>query len=984
MPARVHALLVVRPDGRVAADIHLQRTLTALRAQSRPVDALTIVLCDADAAVQAVAASSHAEGVISADRRTSFADALALGSHRLEGDAVWVLTHDTTPDPDALARLAGALETAPSVAFAAPKLVRADERDRIVSLGVSMTRYGRTVGLADGEHDQGQHDAGEDVLGTDVRGILVRADAWRRLGGIDRALAGADEGLDLGVRARLAGGRVALAPTAIVAIAGSAPTPLRAAYAERTAQLHRRLVYAPAAAVPLHWLSLLPLALLRSLRALLGKRPVRILSEWGAAVTAAVRPGAVARARRGIRTGRAVSWGQVAPLRVTNAELRHRLDDDVPDGSGRGDLHFFSGGGAWVVLAALAVSVVAFLSLLAWPVLGGGALAPMRSTLAGLWADASSGLRPLGWDTSGPADPFSAVVALLGSLWPAAPSRTLVVLWVLALPLAALGGWFAATRFTDRAVLRAVAAVAWALAPSLLDALVSGRPTVVIAHLLLPWLLWTAAVAARSWSAAGVASIVAVGIVAAAPSLAPALALLWIIGLVLTGAFARGRGIARVVWLAVPTAVVFAPLVWHRVRSGDVWSLLADPGVPLADPGGTDLGRRLLLGLGFPGGDGWTAMSGLPVSAWTPLIVAPLFVIALAAPVIGRTLPAVVLAITALAGLGTALAVIGISVASDAQQIVTLWPGAALSLYWLAVVSAAVLALDALPAHPPVRAVAGAFVMVTLAVSAVPALSAPLRGTAAITESTSSTLPAYVEAEGRGGLSTATFVLTPTADGAVVTDVVWGETASLGGQTTLRSARAAAEPGDDITARYAAELVADSGGTVVSDLAAHGIAYVLLGDPRGGASGAPDGAGMDAATGMSRQAETSLDQRDDLEIVGDTAKGKLWRVTADVAPRGAPRGAGDTGEAWRVALLQAGVVLAALLLALPTRHSLAEARRRPRVVGLSRRARRVRMLAAAPAAAEEAPVESVDAPEAAHDGEDPGHDESPGRDGGDA
>ena len=34
MPARVHALLVVRPDGRVAADLHLERTLTALRAQS--------------------------------------------------------------------------------------------------------------------------------------------------------------------------------------------------------------------------------------------------------------------------------------------------------------------------------------------------------------------------------------------------------------------------------------------------------------------------------------------------------------------------------------------------------------------------------------------------------------------------------------------------------------------------------------------------------------------------------------------------------------------------------------------------------------------------------------------------------------------------------------------------------------------------------------------------------------------------------------
>jgi hypothetical protein len=199
MPSRVHALLVVRPDGREAADIRLQRTLTALRAQSRPVDTLTIVLCETDAAVQDVARASHAEGVIRADRRTSFADALALGSHRLEGDAVWVLTHDTVPDPDALTRLAGALEAAPSVAFAAPKLVRSDERDRIVSFGVSMTNLGRTVGLADGEHDQGQYDGSEDVLGADVRGILVRADAWTALGGVDRAR-GSGRGLDLGAR----------------------------------------------------------------------------------------------------------------------------------------------------------------------------------------------------------------------------------------------------------------------------------------------------------------------------------------------------------------------------------------------------------------------------------------------------------------------------------------------------------------------------------------------------------------------------------------------------------------------------------------------------------------------------------------------------------------------------------------------------------------------------------------------------------------
>ena len=43
MPARVHAILVVRPDGRTPAAFHLRRTLAAVAAQTRPVDALTIV-----------------------------------------------------------------------------------------------------------------------------------------------------------------------------------------------------------------------------------------------------------------------------------------------------------------------------------------------------------------------------------------------------------------------------------------------------------------------------------------------------------------------------------------------------------------------------------------------------------------------------------------------------------------------------------------------------------------------------------------------------------------------------------------------------------------------------------------------------------------------------------------------------------------------------------------------------------------------------
>lgn len=941
MPARVHALLVVRPDARVATDIRLHRVLSALAAQARPVDTLTIVLCGVhatDRTLQRIAGESGAEGVITADRGTSFADALNLATRRLDGDAVWILDQDTTPAPEALVRLMGALETSPSVAFAAPKLVRADDNDRIVSLGVSLTHGGRTVGLADDEHDQGQHDAGDDVLGADVRGILVRSDAWRALGGLDAGLAGADEGLDLGVRARLHGGRVVLAPQAIVAIVDGdrhdpttlgdrfEPAGVRRAYAQRTAQLHRRLTYAPAAAVVLHWLSYLPLALIRSVAQLLGKRPAMIGPEWGATLTVMARPAAVARTRRGIRAGRTVSWAQLAPLRVTRAQLRQRLDDDVVDGGARGELRFFSGGGAWIVLGALLVSVLAFLSLLAWPVLGGGALAPLRATVGQLWADAASGVRPLGWDTRGPADPFSAVVAVLGSLWPAAPSRVLVVVWVLALPLSALGAWFAATRLTERPLARAVVAVGYALAPSLLDALATGRPTVVIAHLLLPWLFWTAAVAHRSWTAAGMGSVIAVAVLACAPSLAPAFVLLWLIAIILVGGLARGRGIARVVWLIVPSAAVWAPMIWHRVVSGDVWALLADPGVPLPSPEAADGARRLALAFGFPtsGGAGWDQLIG-GIGVWAFLLVVPLLALAAAAPLLSRVVASATVLVIAIAALATAVAVVGVVVTADAAVPIAVWPGAALSVYWLALLGAAALTIDAVPDGARLRTPLAIVVMAALAFSAVPALTALPRGTSALTNGPSSTLPAYVEAEGRAGLGNATFVLTPAPDGAVVTDVVWGETSALGGQSTLRSARLSADEGDAQTAQLTAELISAPAGDAVARLAAHGVAFVLL------------GGGGDTATDVARavriSAETALDQRDDLEIVGDTGKGKLWRVTAAVSERPSASAADGAG----VAALQIGVILIALLLALPTRRSLLLNRRRPRVVGAGRR-----------------------------------------------
>lgn len=943
MPARVHAILVVRPDGRTPAAYHLRRTLAALSEQTRSVDVLTVVLCGGDETLAEVARSSAAESVVTAPGSTGYAAAVGLVTPRLDGDAVWLLAQDTAPERDALSRLADALELSPSAAFAAPKLVRWDDRSEIVSLGVSMTPLGRSVGLADGELDQGQHDGRDDVLGTDVRGILVRADSWRALGGLDEALHGADEGLDLGVRAHLAGARVALAPSAIVATAGDGvaglPVPLtaqrrrRIAYAQRVAQLHRRLTYAPRFAVFLHWLAILPLAVWRSIADLVRKEPGSILPEWGAAAVAIVRPAAVARSRRRLASARKVGWAQLTPLRMSSAEIRERFGDEPIDvaasSTRRSDLRFFAGGGAWLVLAALVVGIAAFPALLAWPVLGGGALQPLRSTVQLLWADAAFGQRALGLDTVGPADPFAAVIAVLGSLSPWEPSRALVVLWVLALPLAALGGWFAATRVTERSVLRLSVGTLWALSPTLLIALSQGRPAAVLAHLLLPWLFLAGTVAHRSWAGAGASSLLLAGVLAVAPVLTPALVALWALSVVLAVVLRAGRGVARLIWTLIPSVALFGPLVWSAIRRGEVWGLLSDPGVAWAGPQvGPDAAGRALLAAGIPTGDfaGWSGILPDGPIWWVPLLAAPIALLALVAPLTQRWAAGIVLlAVTAL-GLATAFAAVGIAVSFEQSLAVSIWPGTGLSLAWLGAIGGAAVTLDAglAPRLRGVRNLVAAVVVLAVAVLAFPSLTAMARGASFLTNGPESTLPAYVAAEGRDDPDVGTIVLTPQNSGGVSARVVWGGSESLGGQTTLLSTRTQPAPADVALAEIAADLVTSSAENVVAQLSHQGIGFVLLAPPL-----APE---SDAARALRLSATTSLDQRDTLDAVGETTKGTLWRLTGDVSPRGSVA-ASVHAMAAGLAAIQLAILAAAVLLALPTAASRREARRTPRVLG---------------------------------------------------
>ena len=189
MPGLVHAILVVRPDGRTPAAFHL-RSDTGPPSPPSPgaVDELTIVVCGEDENVaRGDGIGSRRIGDLRPPVRTRFAEATRPRDAR------------SPPATRCVASCTGhhagtrcACETrrrtragSPPLAFVAPKLVRsARSPPPSCRWGSALTQVGRAVGLADGPLDQGQHDVREDVLGADVRGILVRAETWRDLGGL--------------------------------------------------------------------------------------------------------------------------------------------------------------------------------------------------------------------------------------------------------------------------------------------------------------------------------------------------------------------------------------------------------------------------------------------------------------------------------------------------------------------------------------------------------------------------------------------------------------------------------------------------------------------------------------------------------------------------------------------------------------------------------------------------------------------------------
>jgi GT2 family glycosyltransferase len=920
MQPRVTAILVARNGSEF-----LEHTLAALRSQTTPPDATVFVdAASSDNTAQLLANEGPTQFVSDTGRR-GFGGAVAHGLQLAppatsENDWIWLLSQDSAPHPRALENLLAAVEIAPSVAIAGPKLMRWDRPDTISEYGESITRLGSSVALVDDELDQAQHDVGSDLLGVAAVGMLVRRSVWAALSGFDPALPSVDAALDFSIRARLAGHRVVGVPSARILSSGGAELFGRSSISagatstlRRSAQLHRRLVYSRAVLIPLHWLSLLPLAILRSIVHLIFKRPSSIGGEFRAAFRAAFSR-SVGPARRNLNRSRRLGWASISSLRISRAQARELRAGAQRATSGgvpvvvRTRAGFFSGGGAWSVLIAGVIGVIAFSPLLGDSALSGGALAPLSERVSQLWANVGYGWHEVGGGFVGAADPFSFVLAVLGSATAWSPSMSIVLLYLTALPLAALAAWWCAVHFTERTWPPAVAALLWAFAPPFWSSLTTGHLGAVVAHLLLPWFVMAVLAAARSWSAGAAAALLLAAITAAAPSLAPALVLVLVLWMVV-----RPSRIPRLFGVFIPAAALFGPLVFDQIRRGTWAAWIVDPGIVV--PTGATQGFHLALGAPNALLNGWSAAVtslGLPDGA-APIIaaalLAPLAILALTAlflPGSSRAVPALLLAL-----LGFATAVLGIQLelsfaGSDA---VSIWPGAGLSLFWLGLTGAAVIGLDALGRV----VVAPSLVVVLAALLAVgPLLAAPLGGTADVVASgTTATLPAFVAAETSTDPTLGTLQIDPQEDGALALTLHRGNGTTLDETSTLANTSTEISDNQAELADLAGNLASRSGLDIRAALDAQHIGFVLVTAGEG-----------DVAAAAATRVTAALDANAALTPIGQTTSGRLWHfqeVSDEVAPAG--KDAVDTPLGIGILVGQGFIFFVTVLLAVPTGRS---------------------------------------------------------------
>ena len=838
--------------------------------------------------------------------KTKFASAIDQAVKHLAQDGyLWILHDDSAPDEYALENLLQQIELSPSLAVVGPKQVDWENPKLIRQLGLTLTRSGKLFSRIRGEFDQGQHDAVTDVMAVGTAGALINLDKFKQLGGFDTAAPELASDVDFCIRARLSGGRVAVAPGArvshaMLAMNGKRPTSWLGgspSKAIRHAEFHLALSYANFLLFFFGWLLLIPFAFLNSLLLIVRKRAEAVPAEISAAITTFFSLGSILASRSKIAKTTSLKISTLRGLRASRQEVKssnqRAKDQEVSKlllaAHARGDNDqevvaknsgLVSSGAIWFALALVAINILWFPTNIA--VTGPGVI-PVSSNWLDIFFQAGQDNQSLGLGFSGNSDPFVWVLALLGGLTFFAPNLAITLILFLAFAIAFIGMFRLSGLVTQINSVRILSGLSYALWPSLTIAVSETRIAQVIAILTLPWLVYSLAkvsgLAVNSlnstgsiWSQVGISAVLLAVLTASSPSLG----LLVILFTVLLG-LVRIRSLFPLLFSTGLTLVMFWPIVLERISENPL-TMLLDPALAT----GQELQQNWKLpffGFGFD-----SLQFGL-------FITAPLLLFALLAILAQHLKLTISLWTVGAISLGVAFIAAGVSFGFGDLVSIGLDLKGLLALFGLVLI----LLVAHLAQNNSLLRIAS-LVLISL-VGLLPAAFAAATNPPAVSYSDGRSVPSIIQADSDAGLQVRTLEIT-AEEGFVSARVIQGagiklEKLSTGFQISNSSLANQSFEYQEL-GQLVANLVSANGADVISPLENFAIGYILV-NP------------------ADRDLQMALDSTRGLESIGETDFGQLWKVQSVTAANAQSQVSFPVSK-----LIFLGSLVFYLLLALPT------------------------------------------------------------------
>ena len=882
--------------------VSLTRVLDQLSKQTTPPSRILVV----DTSKTEAAPTAGFE-TLKLNHKTSFASAIEAAVEHLATDGyIWILHDDSAPDADALEKLLKEIELSPSLAVVGPKQVDWDDPKLIKQLGLTLTRGGRLFSRVRGEFDQGQHDHLEDVMAVGTAGALVNLERYKDLGGFDPKAPPLAADVDFSIRARLSGGRVAVAPASKISHQMLSMNGKRSrgwlggtpAKAIRHAEFYLALSYASLLGFVLGWLLLIPFAILNSVVLLVRKRAGSIPAELAAAATTFMQLGKILSSRARIRRTTSAKLRSLAGLRASRQEVKSSNqrakdqevsaqllaahargdNDEVTQSSNSG---FISSGAIWFALGLIGLHVLWVPTNFA--VTGAGVI-PLSSNWLEIFGKAGSMNQSLGLGFVGAADPFSWVLAIISAPLFFQPNLSITLVLFLSTAIAFTGMFFLSGLISRSNPVRITAALAYALWPALTASITDTRIAQVIAIITLPFLAHAVAKIAglgisnpgsfvSTWSQVGLAGILLALVAASSPVLGLTLIVL-IVGL----ALARPAKLMALLFTTGLTVIWFIPLALDRLSSAAPVAVLMSPGP--GSPRSFEANWTLpFFGFGFD-----SLTFGL-------LIAVPVLLLALIALLTSRAKASLGLWVLALSALAVAFVGAGVEFSFGQITSVNLELSSVLALYGLAIISCFAQLASGSTA---LRSIAVSLVAV---LGILPAAFALATNPPEVSYSDGRSVPSIIQADADSGMFVRTLKLGAGQD-LVSAELVAGSGVKLERLSTAyqiaSSGLSNENPKYQVLGQLVANLVSANGADVLTPLEEFGISYILV-------------------SPADRDLQMALDSTRGLESIGETDFGQLWKVQSVVSePKTSELDFAPTK------ILNLGGLLLYVLLALPT------------------------------------------------------------------